>query len=66
MAMEKWKAEKRFPLSHRHNGGCQQLKKESATVAKKSPASSLILCPTVHTARTSSDGAAGTRISLCA
>jgi hypothetical protein len=25
MAMEKWKAERRFPLSHRHDGDCEQL-----------------------------------------
>ena len=37
-----------------------------ATVADKSSASSLILCPTLAIVRTTSDGATGTRISLCA
>ena len=43
--MEKWKAEKRFPLSHSHDGYDDE-KKIFADGCKENPASSLILCPT--------------------
>jgi hypothetical protein len=35
MAMEKWKAEKRFPLSHSHDYGYGYGQKVFATVARR-------------------------------
>jgi hypothetical protein len=63
--MEKWKAEKRFPLFHRHDYGYE--KKVFATVARRTrPARSFYVRrrSAQHFGRAFSDGAAGIRITL--
>jgi hypothetical protein len=61
--MEKWKAEKRFPLSHGHDYGYGQ--KVFATVARRTrPARSSYVHRGYDPGRAFSDGAAGIRITL--